>query len=182
MEQLAQWDRDLFVYLNNLNSGSLDTFWVFVTQIENWIPLYIVFFLVFWKTLSRKKALQATILTFCTLGFIILLTGIVKNFIGRLRPSNTPELETLIRVLQTPGDYSFWSGHAATSMAITVFVVSVLKSQTKWASLFFIWPILFIVSRIFIGVHYPSDLLVGAVMGTVIGLLFYKLYTSLSTR
>ena len=182
MEQLAQWDRDFFVYLNNLNNGSLDSFWLGVTQIQNWIPLYVIFFLVFWKMLSRKRAILATILTFCSLGSIILLTSVVKNIVARLRPNNTPELETLIRVLQAPSDYSFWSGHAATSMAITVFVVSVLKSKARWTLLFFIWPLLFTLSRIFVGVHYPSDLLVGALMGTGLGLLYFRLYTSLNTR
>lgn len=180
MEQLAQWDRDFFVYLNNLNNGSLDNFWLAVTHIQNWIPLYILFFFMFWKILSHKKAIQASILTFCTLGSILLLTSIVKKFAGRIRPSNTPELRTLIRVLQTPEDYSFWSGHAATSMAITVFVVSVLNTKTRWVFLFFTWPVLFTLSRIFVGVHYLSDLLIGAIMGSLIGLLYSRLYTGLS--
>ncbi len=182
MEQLAQWDRELFVYLNTLNTGFLDNFWLVVTQIENWIPLYLIIFILFWKNFTQKKAMLAIMLTFSTLATILVLTGVVKSFVGRLRPSNTPELETLIRVLQTPTDFSFWSGHAATSMAITVFVVSVLKHKMRWSYLFFIWPFLFTTSRIFVGVHYPSDLLVGATVGTVIGLFFYKLFTSLNSR
>ncbi len=181
MEQLAQWDRELFVYLNNLNAGFLDSFWLVVTQIENWIPLYLIIFIVYWKKLTRKKAMWAFMLTLSTLATILVLTGVVKSVVGRLRPNNTPELETLIRVLHTPTDFSFWSGHAATSMAITVFVVSVLKHKTRWSYLFFIWPLLFTTSRIFVGVHYPSDLLVGAAAGTVIGLFFYKWFTSLNS-
>lgn len=182
MEQLAQWDRELFVYLNTLNAGFLDNFWLLVTQIENWIPLYLIIFIVFWKRLTKKKAILAIILTLSTLVTTLALTGFVKSVVGRLRPSNTPELETLIRVLQTPTDFSFWSGHAATSMAITVFIVSVLKHKTRWSYLFFIWPFLFTTSRIFVGVHYPSDLLAGAVVGTVVGLFFYKLFPSLHAR
>lgn len=180
MEQVAQWDRELFVFLNNQGTAQFDSFWLVVTQIENWIPLYIVFFLSLWKFLSKKEAILATLLAFGTLASMLSITSLVKNLVGRLRPNNTSELDTLIRVLQTPSDYSFWSGHAATSFAVTVFVVSTLNKKTKWAYIFFIWPLLFTVSRVFVGVHYPTDLLVGAFMGSLLGAGFYRLYTSLS--
>lgn len=175
MDQITEWDKELFLYLNGLNTGNWDTFWLLVTHIENWIPLYVIFFVLFWKTLSRKRALLATLFTFILTGCTLGITTIVKNSVTRLRPSNAPELDGLVRVLQDSPDFSFFSGHSAVSFAITVFIVLVLKSHTKWIWLLFIWPLLFAISRIFVGVHYPGDLLIGAIVGTLLGITTWKL-------
>ncbi len=174
MEQLAQWDNELFIWLNGL--GQLDGFWLFVTHIGNWTPLYILFFIFFLKAFSQKKAILTTLFSILTLITALGLTALVKNAVRRLRPSNVLELQGVIRVLETPSDYSFWSGHAAVSFATTVFVVFVLCSWSKWVYLIFIWPLLFTLSRIFVGVHYPIDLIVGTIVGSLIGFSFYKLY------
>ena len=173
-EQLQQWDRDVFVYLNSLGIEQYDGFWIFVTRIENWTPLYVFFFGMFFYVYKKREALIGvgfTILVFLlTLG----VTDLVKNGVGRLRPNNVPELSELIRVLQTPGNFSFFSGHASVSFAVTTFVVLALRCHSKWVYLFYIWPILFIMSRILVGVHYPGDILVGALVGTTIATIFWK--------
>ncbi len=177
MEQLAQWDTELFVWLNGLGVEGLDGFWLTVTHITNWIPLYVLFFILFLKALSQKQALISILFTIFSLFIALGLTAVVKNTVERLRPNNTSGLQGLIRVLDTPLDYSFWSGHAAVSFAITIFVVFVLRSWSKWIYLIFIWPLLFTLSRVFVGVHYPIDLIVGAIVGIGIGFGFYKLYS-----
>lgn len=175
MDQIIEWDRELFLYLNGLNTGNWDQFWLLVTRIENWIPLYIIFFILFWKTLSRKRAIQATLSTIILVVFTLGITALVKNSVTRLRPSNTPELEGYVRVLQENTDFSFFSGHSAVSFAITVFIILVLRSHIKWIWLLFIWPIIFAISRIFVGVHYPGDLLIGAIVGTIFGVSMWKI-------
>ena len=179
MEQLAQWDTDLFTFLNSLGIERYDSLWLGITTIQNWIPLYVVILLIFWFSFSQKKALLATLTTILLLVTALLCTSLVKNLVGRLRPSNNPELEGVIRMLQTPVDYSFWSGHAATSFAVTFFVIAVLKSKSKWAYLFLIWPVLFSLSRIYVGVHYPSDILAGAIAGTAIAYMFVGIWKRL---
>ena len=178
MDQILEWDKALFLYLNGLNTGSWDSFWVVVTKIDNWIPLYILFFLLFWKKLPRKKALIATISTVVLLGITLGITSLVKNYVTRIRPSNEPNLKGLVRVLQDTIDFSFFSGHSAVSFAMSVFVILVLKKHTKWIWLVLIWPFLFALSRIFVGVHYPSDLLVGAIVGISLAVLTKKLLRS----
>ena len=111
MDQILEWDKELFLYLNGLSTVNWDYFWLLVTRIENWIPLYILFFFLFWKKLSRKKALLATLFTFLLMGFTLGITTLLKNFATRIRPSNEPELDGLVRVLQTNVDFSFFSGH-----------------------------------------------------------------------
>ncbi len=175
-EQVEQWDRELFVYLNNLGIEQYDAFWIFVTNPSHWIPLYILFFLLFFLVFHWKKAffsllfLLATV--FATWGF----TNLVKGLALRLRPNNSPDLVDLIRVLQEPTNYSFFSGHASTSFAATTFVVLVIREKTNWIYLAYIWPVIFVMSRIYVGVHYPGDILVGMIVGIIFALVFFKLY------
>lgn len=173
-ETLQQWDRDLFVYLNSLGIEEYDVFWVFVTRIENWAPLYILFFILFFMVYERRQALIGIALTIFTFIITLAITDLTKNLVGRLRPNNVPELSELIRILQTPGNFSFFSGHAAVSFAITTFVVIALRNRFKWVYLFYLWPILFVMSRILVGVHYPGDLFVGALVGTLVALTLWK--------
>ncbi len=176
MEQLAQWDKELFVWLNGLGVEGYDSFWLFITHIENWIPLYILFFIFFLLALSRKQTLITTLFAGLTILSALGITTFVKNTVSRLRPNNTPELIDTIRILQNPIDYSFWSGHAAVSFATSIFVIWVLRSRSKWAYLIFIWPLLFTLSRVYVGVHYPIDLFVGAIVGWGIGYFYYSVW------
>lgn len=176
LEQINKWDRDLFVFLNNLGIESYDSFWIFITNVRHWIPLYILFFILIFAAFYWKQALFNSLFLlaafFSTLGF----TNFVKNMALRLRPNNEPELLDLIRILQTPSNFSFFSGHASTSFVVTTFVILSLRKKYKWIYIFYLWPILFVWSRVYVGVHYPLDLMVGAIVGILFAWIFYKLY------
>ncbi|MBZ0328101.1 MAG: phosphatase PAP2 family protein [Altibacter sp.] len=181
-ETLKVWDRELFVFLNSLGIEQFDGFWIFITKIESWIPLFIFLtFLVFYYYKRRKGAV---VFGFVLLTFFItlFLTDATKEFVSRLRPNNVEAFSELIRILQTPTSYSFFSGHASSGFAITTFVVLALRNYNKWIYLTFLWPILFVLSRIYVGVHYPSDILVGALVGTTIAFLFYALCKQILKR
>lgn len=174
-EQLAQWDREAFVFLNNLGVEDYDAFWIFITQPRHWIPLYVVFIGLLLWFLGWKKGFLATFFLICDVLTTVGFTGLVKANVARLRPGNQPLLENLIRVVQEPHNFSFFSGHAASSFTVTTFMVLALQRQFKWVYIFYIWPVLFALSRIFVGVHYPADILVGAGVGIIIALLFHWL-------
>lgn len=171
MDQILDWDKELFLYLNGLSTGNWDYFWLTITRIENWIPLYILFFILYWKKLPRKKALFATIATVGIMGVTLAITTLVKKYVTRIRPSNEPDLKGAVRVLQDATDFSFFSGHSAVSFAVSIFVILILKKQIKWIWLILIWPFLFALSRIFVGVHYPGDLLIGALVGILLAVI-----------
>lgn len=175
LEQIKVWDRELFVWLNGLGVAEYDTFWVFVTRIESWIPLFAFFFFLLIRFYGWKRGLIVigfVILTFAT---TLSLTELTKELVGRLRPNNTEHLAGIIRILQEPHGFSFFSGHASSSFAITTFVFLSLRKMNKWIILAYIWPILFVLSRIYVGVHYPSDIIVGAMVGVFIAIVFYRL-------
>lgn len=173
LEQLKQWDRELFIYLNSLGIERFDTFWIQVTQEETWIPLYILILLLIIKAYSKKSSLFVIGGYFSTFLITFGVTRFIKATVARIRPNNVTELKEVIRILQEPTYYSFVSGHTSTSMAITTFVVLVLRKHFKWIYVIYIWPILFAASRIYVGVHYPADIAAGALLGVIIAYLVY---------
>jgi undecaprenyl-diphosphatase len=173
LQTLKEWDRELFVYLNSLGIERFDRFWIFVTQIESWIPLFVTFFFLIFYFYKFKKGLLALGFLLACFATTLLATDLTKEFVARLRPNNVEILGELIRILQKPTNYSFFSGHAATSFAITTFMVLAIKKFNKWILLAFVWPLIFVLSRIYVGVHYPSDLFIGALVGTSFAFLFW---------
>lgn len=176
LEKLLKWDRDTFVYLNGLGIEQYDAFWSTVTHITTWIPLFLLFLWLLFSKFPKKEALYKFFTILGLVVFITIITHWTKVSVARLRPNNTEEINTLIRILKSPTDYSFFSGHASSSFSITMLVYLFLRSRVKWALLFFIWPLLFAMSRIYVGVHFPIDIIVGALVGILSGILFYWLY------
>tara|TARA_R100000935_G_scaffold58911_1_gene99597 strand:+ start:28898 stop:29455 length:558 start_codon:yes stop_codon:yes gene_type:complete len=173
LQTLKEWDRELFIWLNSLGIERFDSFWIFVTQIESWIPLFLFFFVIIFVKYGLKKGFVVIFFTLVTFGVTITFTNLVKEYIARLRPNNVEAMADLIRILQKPTNYSFFSGHASSSFAVTTFVALAIRTYTKWIYITFLWPLIFILSRIYVGVHYPSDLFVGALVGTLLAFLFY---------
>lgn len=182
LEKIISFDKDLFVSLNALGNENWDSLWMLITNQLSWIPLYILFLVLIYKSLGWKKCLALLILTAIMVAFSDQLTVFIKNTVGRLRPNRDPSINGFIRILKNNKSFSFVSGHATTSMAVSLFMHLTLKKYFKYTVLFFIWPILFAYSRIYIGVHFPIDITCGAILGAVIGYLFYKISLKLLQR
>ena len=174
-EILKNWDRDLFVWFNSLGIEQYDSFWITVTHIETWVPLFALFFFLLFHFYGWKKGAALIGSLLITVAVTMLFTGLVKSNIERLRPNNVKALTSIIRILQKPENYSFFSGHASSSFAIVTFMTLTLRKQTKWIYVAYLWPLLFVMSRLYVGVHYPSDILVGALVGATFGLLGYRI-------
>ncbi|KKN19254.1 hypothetical protein LCGC14_0947610 [marine sediment metagenome] len=171
-----EWDRETFIYLNNLGIEQYDFFWITVTDFKTWIPLFILFLvLILWKY-PKREALFVLLTILMTVWFVATITDLTKYSVARLRPNNAEEINTLIRILKTPSTYSFFSGHSSSSFSATTAVVLFLRHRFKWCWLFYIWPLLFVSSRIFVGVHFPVDILVGSAVGVISALFFYMIY------
>lgn len=176
LERLLEWDKNTFIYLNNLGTEDYDLFWVITTNITSWIPLYILLITLIFLKYPKKEAFFITctivLLLLCVLG----LTDITKAYFERLRPNNDIEINSIIRVLKNPPGYSFFSGHASSSFSLSAIVFLFLRKKLSIIWLLFLWPILFAYSRIYVGVHYPLDVLTGAAVGILLGFLFFLFY------
>jgi len=182
LETLKEWDKALFIFLNNLGVESYDGFWLFVTRIESWTALFVFFTLLIFYYYKRKRGILVFGFAVFTFAITFLITHLTKVWVARLRPNNVAELSEFIRALQTPISFSFFSGHASSSFAITTFLVLALRKFNKWVYLAYVWPLLFVLSRIYVGVHYPSDILVGALVGTILGVLGYRICALLLSK
>ncbi|CAZ97072.1 phosphatase PAP2 family protein [Zobellia galactanivorans] len=178
-QELIQQDKELFLFLNNLGSPTWDPFWLFITHKLSAIPLYAVLLFITYKQLGAKKTLGVLI----TVALMILVTDQLTNFfkygVQRLRPCHDPSLDGLMRLVKSScgGKFGYFSAHAANSFAVAFFFTFLLKHKYAYIGVFLIpWAILVAFSRVYIGVHFPLDVLSGAVIGLFFSWLFSKLY------
>jgi len=176
VDYLLHLDRELFVYLNGFGSEGWDDFWGFITKQINWLPMFLLFAYLVFKHLGWRHAVLILICMAFLIAFTDQTTNLFKNGFQRLRPGNEPELAKLIRAVQTRKSFSFISGHASNSMASAMFLYLVLKPYVKYMGFIFIWPLIFAYSRIYLGLHYPGDILCGYIWGILTSLLFWQIY------
>ena len=176
LDKILSLDEKLFVYLNSLGSESFDGFWLLITKQTTWIPFFLLLLYVIYKKVGQKQLLYLIVFIAVLLLFTDQITNLVKHSFQRLRPCSNPEINSFIRIVQTRTSFSFFSGHAANTMAVTVFLYSIFKRDYNHLWLLFFWPLIFAYSRIYLGLHYPLDILSGYLFGATMGFLIFKLY------
>ncbi len=179
LDQLIHLDRELFLFLNNLGTDSWDGFWLTVTNKWTSIPIYLLLLILSYKYLGIKKTLWVLV----SVALLITSTDQLANFfkygVRRLRPCHEEDLLGQMRLVKAycGGKFAFFSAHAANSFAIATFFVLLLKERFRlFPFVLLFWALLVAYSRIYIGVHYPLDVITGSLVGALFGWLFYKLY------
>lgn len=176
LEKIIAIDKDLMIFLNGLGSESFDGFWLIITKQVYWIP----YFLLVFYFLAKKIGWKNFVIALLFIALLILVSdqtsNFFKNHFQRLRPCNDLDLKNIIRIVKPSNSYSFFSGHATNSMATTVFVFLIIRRYYKYALLLFLFPLIFAFSRIYLGLHFPTDILTGYAFGATFGFIFYKIY------
>lgn len=175
-EKILSLDKQLFIFLNSLGSETYDGLWLFITKQFNWIPLFILLLYIIFKELGKKQTLYLLLFVAILLLFTDQITNVFKNGFQRLRPCNNPEINSFIRIVQSRSSFSFFSGHAANSMAVATFLYFLLKNKFKHFWVLFLWPLIFAYSRIYLGLHYPLDIICGYLFGAILGFFIFKIY------
>lgn len=176
MYELIQEDKSLFLFLNNLGSSPFDQLWIMISATWIWVPLYVIFFYLLFKNFQFRSFIF--ILIFIALGitFSDQLAGVFKTGISRLRPCHDPTLTGLMRAVQCGGQFGFYSSHAANTFFIGTFLTLLLHKKYIFLPYFlYFWAIIVSYSRIYLGVHFPLDIVMGAFMGIFTGGFFATL-------
>jgi undecaprenyl-diphosphatase len=178
INSLIEKDIELLIYLNNLGTQQWDSFWLIVTNKFSAIPLYILLLYFTYKQVGLKKTVIVVIFVLLLIAITDQTSNLFKYGFQRLRPCHNQDISNLIRLVgkRCGGLYSYFSAHAANSMAIAVFFGMLLKAYaTYFRILLIIWALLVAYSRVYIGVHFPLDVITGIIFGILYGTIFYKL-------
>lgn len=178
LDQLLQYDTELFLYLNNLGNTSWDGFWLAYTTKIYWTPLYALLLYLMYKQRGNKPFLITVAVIALMILFTDQITNLFKYGFERPRPCLVDALIHKMRIVREGcgGRFGFFSGHASNSMAVAIFAGLMLKNRFKYLIyVLVIWAMIMAYSRIYVGVHYPLDVFCGMLFGSLSGLLFYKL-------
>lgn len=185
LDQLLQYDKELFLFLNNLGSTTWDGLWLVITNKFTFIPLYAILLFFIYKHLGLKVLLLIILVVAVMIAFTDQITNLFKYIlVKRPRPCREEELQGIMRfVAPRCGRYGFFSGHSANSMAAAVFAGLILKPYyKKLIFILLLWSAIVAYSRIYVGVHYPLDIICGMTFGALTGYGFYKLQIYLRQR
>jgi undecaprenyl-diphosphatase len=176
LETLIELDKELLLFLNSFHTPWLDPVMIWITKTFFWLPLYL--FLLFLVIQNFKKDSWIVLI-----GIVIAIlladqitASLMKPFFERLRPSRDPSLQGLVHLVNgyKGGKYGFASSHAANTFATALFFWLLFKDRYWWMWVLFVWAIVMTYSRIYLGVHYPGDIIVGMLVGFIGALLGFK--------
>ena len=183
IERIIELDQELFLYLNSLRNYYVDIAMYYITDRFFWVWFYaLIIALIIWK--FKKQALY--VLPVLILGIVLadkFSSDFMKFYFERLRPCHDPGLRDFVLLgKECGGLYSFTSSHAANSFAFGTGFWLFLKPYFRYSWLIFIWAALVSYSRVYVGVHYPGDIIVGAMCGAIIAWLIYTIFRKIVLR
>lgn len=186
METLAALDRAAFLAINGWHAAWADGLMLAVSARLTWVPLYLFFLFLLqrrygWKGLFCAVPTIALMILFSDSGSVMLF----KETVQRLRPCHEPLLNGLVHLVpeNCGGQYGFVSSHASNHFAIALFMIGALRGFPSWAApMLLFWAALIAYSRVYLGVHYPGDVFVGALYGGLIGSIFAWVFQKIHVR
>ena len=172
MDKILNWDEELFLLINGFHNSFGDFIMFWMSEKFIWIPLYLFFIFLIYRQYKLKTLF---IILFAAIMIALsdqITVHLFKNIFQRLRPCHDPALMDLVHLVKAKcgGQYGFVSSHAANTFAISVFMIKLIGKKYKYfTALILIWAILISYSRIYLGVHFPGDIIIGAFLGIFLG-------------
>lgn len=178
-------DTELFLFLNGLHADWLDPIMIFISGKLTWLPFYLVLLFLLIKNYKKQSVLVIISIILLIICSDQISSSVFKPLFERPRPCHNEAIKDLVYLPNghCGGAYGFISSHACNAFALAVFITQMLKQYySKIAWVMFVWASLVAYSRIYMGVHYPGDVFVGAVVGAIIGWVFVILYKLISQK
>ncbi|MCB5993283.1 phosphatase PAP2 family protein [Flavobacterium psychrophilum] len=176
LEKIITIDKELLVFLNTLGSKDFDSLWLIITKQSSWIPLFVFLLYLVYKKLGAKQTIIVVLFVAVLLTVNNTITELFKTMFQRLRPCNDPAIKDVIRNIKPSSTFSFFSGHSSNTMAVFVFLYAIFKKQYKYFWILILWPLIFAYSRIYLALHFPTDILAGYTCGIITGSITFTSY------
>ena len=183
IDSLIELDKAIFLVFNSHHTLYFDQVMWVITGKMIWIPLILSFIYVFFKQ-GWKEALLAVLMVALTVLLCDQISsGICKPLFERFRPTHDPEFSQYVTTVNgyLGGMYGFISSHAANAFGVAVFTSLIFRNRLFAVSVL-IWAMLSCYSRLYLGVHYPGDIIFGALVGALSGYVCYKIYQKLHEK
>ena len=183
IEEILKLDSQLFLFLNNLGSSTFDAFWIFLSYKESNIFFYLSLLIFYFYKESKTIKLSEVFHSLLFIAIMITITdqtaNLFKDSFQRLRPCYNESLIDSVRLVKEScgGKYGFFSAHASNSFSLAVFFGLLYKNRFRYIIyISLLYASLISYSRIYLGVHFPLDILFGGVYGITIGLVVFRIY------
>ncbi|ADQ16102.1 phosphatase PAP2 family protein [Leadbetterella byssophila] len=182
MESLLDWDKQLFIFLNGYHTPFWDKFFLIYTNAKSWIPVVLILLVMLFRSFHWKQALVFVALIAIGVGVSdYVASGIMKPNFARLRPCHD-YLNEMILVGNCGGKYGFASSHAANAFGIFMGFSLVFSENKRLFWVLLAWATLMGYSRIYVGVHHPGDVIVGALIGILVPQIIFYLYKKIKLK
>ncbi|GJH41001.1 phosphatase PAP2 family protein [Capnocytophaga sp. HP1101] len=176
LEYLIETDKQWLCYLNAWGTPEADSYWLVITNKLTSIPLYAFLLYLCFKYFHWKRVLLVLVCIALIITTTDQLANVFKYGFQRLRPCHDETLIGQMRMVICGGKYGFFSAHAASTMATAVFFSMLLKKHARYiVTVLLLWSVVVSYSRIYLGVHFPGDVLVGWFFGILIAIAYYRL-------